>query len=189
MIKGLRKTDYTEAMSFIEDLRENDIVQRMKDYTQHGRITTYKHCERVAVMSYYLNKKFHLGADNEVMLRAAMLHDFYLYDWHAEDNGEHNWHGYIHAKTAMKNAIRYFHIGKREQQIIYTHMWPLNITRVPRSREAWIVCLADKYISTRETLFERGRKRRNFKTDRNVTGRQQNIQTDRNITGRQQNRR
>ena len=149
------KKDYVNTQRYIGALKNNANVQRMKNYIQHGRITTFKHCERVAAMSYYLNRRFKLHADNNVMLKAAMLHDFYLYDWHADDNGEHNWHGYIHATKALNNAKRYFNIGPREQQIIYSHMWPLNITRIPRSKEAWIVCLADKFISIRETLFER----------------------------------
>ena len=39
--------------------------------------------------------------------------------------------------------------------IIVSHMWPLNITKVPKSREALILCVADKCIALRETLFER----------------------------------
>ena len=153
--KSFNKNDYVNTQKYIGDLKKNVHVQKMKNYIQHGKITTFKHCERVAAMSYFLNRRFHLHADNVTMLKAAMLHDFYLYDWHDEDNGEHHWHGYIHAATATRNAKKYLDIGKREQQIIYSHMWPLNISRIPKSREAWIVCLADKYISLKETFLER----------------------------------
>ena len=36
------------------------------------------------------------------LIKGAMLHDFYLYDWHAQDNGEHRWHGYHHAEKARE---------------------------------------------------------------------------------------
>lgn len=38
------------------------------------------------------------------------------------------------------------------QHIITTHMWPLTLRFVPRSREAVLVCMADKYCSTLETV-------------------------------------
>ena len=139
----------------LDTLRKNPKVQQMKQYTQHGRVSTYDHCEAVARLSYQLNNRLHLHADNEVLLRSAMLHDFYLYDWHEEDHGEHNWHGYIHADRANYNARKYFNISPKEQKVIRSHMWPLNITRVPSSKEAWIVCAADKVVSLKETLFSR----------------------------------
>ena len=80
----------------------------MKNYTQHGKVSTYEHCERVAKLSYKLNKKLHLHAKVPTLIKGAMLHDFYLYDWHHEDNGEHNLHGYIHAERARENAEKYF---------------------------------------------------------------------------------
>ena len=129
-------TDKQKMDKILQDLESDEHVQQMKNYTQHGKVSTYEHCERVAKLSYKLNKKLHLHA-------------------HHEDNGEHNLHGYIHAERARENAEKYFDADEEVQHIIYSHMWPLNLTHLPRSREAWIVCLADKYVSLKETFLER----------------------------------
>lgn len=126
----------------------------MKNFCQHGCVSTYDHVMFVTRTSYAINRQFHLNADVKSLVIGAFLHDFYLYDWHDND-ASHRWHGFSHARTALKNASALFSLTKKEQDIIVHHMWPLNLTAVPRSREAFIVCLADKYCSTLETLTMR----------------------------------
>jgi uncharacterized protein len=154
-LKRRNMNDSREIDSIMEEICADPRVQEMKRYIQHGRVTTYEHCRRVTGLSLKIDRRLHLHSDLPTLVRGAMLHDFYLYDWHNEDNGEHNWHGYIHAERARKNAQKYMGADKRVQDVIYSHMWPLNLTRIPASREAWIVCLADKCVSLKETFLER----------------------------------
>jgi len=128
-------------------------VQEMRNYIQHGRITTYEHVNSVTRLSFILNRRLKLGADEKALTTGAMLHDFYLYDWHKDADIIEGLHGYTHAKAALKNARLHFDINDKEAHIISSHMWPLNITCIPKSREAWIVTLADKIVSTKEVLF------------------------------------
>lgn len=95
--------------------------------------------------------------DRDTLLKGAMLHDFYLYDWHEEDGGTHKLHGFRHAKAARENARQYLHTNEKINDVIDSHMWPLNLKKVPKSREAWVVCIADKLVSLHETIFRRGR--------------------------------
>ena len=77
-----------------------------------------------------------------------------MYDWHdgsAPGNIHPTLHGFYHPGIALKNAVKDYNLSKREKDIIKKHMWPLTINP-PRCREAWIVCIADKYASTLETL-------------------------------------
>ena len=142
-------------MEILSEIESERIVQEMKQYTQHGKISTYEHCKNVAKLSYRIDRRLFLHSDLRVLLTGAMLHDFYLYDWHSEDEGMHNLHGFTHAETACINAQKYFNIDTKTSQVIYCHMWPLNPRRVPKSKEGWIVCFADKCISLYETLFMR----------------------------------
>lgn len=139
----------------LEELCRDPRVRQMDRFIQHGNVTTFDHCRRVAQLCGHMNRKLRLNANEEVLMRGAMLHDFYLYDWHDKDDGEHDWHGFIHAGRAVDNAKKYSLIGEEEANIIYSHMWPLNITRVPKTKEAWLVCIADKIASMEETVFMR----------------------------------
>lgn len=127
-------------------------VQKMKRFTQHGSVSTFEHCISVANLSYAIDKCLSLHSDLKVLLTGAVLHDFYLYDWHS---GTHRLHGFLHAKTACKNAKKYFAIDDKISHVIESHMWPLNLENFPRSKEAWVVCVADKCVSLYETLLRR----------------------------------
>ena len=137
----------------IGDLLTDQNVRKMKEYVQHGSVTTYRHSVNVVKMAYLLNDRFHLNADLEVLLTAALLHDFYLYDWH--DKPLSDLHGYRHPARAAENAVRIFGVNDHVQAAIRTHMWPFTLFKFPHSEEAWIVCIADKLSSMAETLWMR----------------------------------
>lgn len=88
----------------------------------------------------------------------ALLHDYFLYDWHVPDKS-HRWHGFFHAGKALANASRDFTLGKIERDMIASHMFPLNIT-LPRYRESVILCIADKLCATEETVTARSQYRK-----------------------------
>ena len=138
----------------IGPLASDPAVAGMARFVQHGRVTTLEHCLRVARLSWAIDQKLRLHSDPTALIRSALLHDFYLYDWH--DKAAHpRWHGFHHARAAAMNARAHFRVTTREMDVIRSHMWPLNLTCPPRSREGWIVCLADKCCSLKETLFIR----------------------------------
>ncbi len=137
-------------------------VQRMREFIQHGDVTTYQHCKNVVLVSFWLNRRFHLGADETSLAVGAFLHDFYLYDWHKHSSFRglrrlFEMHGFAHPGSACVNAERCFAITRKEQNIISSHMWPLTFRHVPTCREAVIVCLADKYCAVLESMFQRTR--------------------------------
>lgn len=134
-------------------LKDKKMLSSLKN-TQHGTVSVFTHCIMVAKYSYLLNEMFDLKCNVKSLIRGALLHDYFLYDWHRipEEVAREGLHGFKHPVIAAKNARREFDISPREYAIIICHMWPLTFTRVPCNREAWIVCCVDKYCSLLETL-------------------------------------
>ena len=124
-------------------------------YIQHGKTSVYIHSRNVAYLSYliagFCEKNFNAQINYDILIVGAMFHDFFLYDWH-ESEGRPNLHGFKHPKIASINAQKYYNINEETKEIIESHMWPLTITKFPKSLEAKIVCLADKLCSAKETI-------------------------------------
>ena len=89
--------------------------------------------------------------DLRSLIRAALLHDYFLYDWHEWDDGVHRMHGFTHGGTAMRNAMRDFRLNRVERDSIENHMFPLTPCP-PRYIEGYLVTVADKISATQETL-------------------------------------
>lgn len=135
----------------LADYLANDKVLQMDNYIQHGDVSTYVHCFNVAVVSYLICMKFGIKVCITEMLIGALLHDFYLYDWHDGRLRPEGLHGFTHPAKALRNANKYFDLTEREANIISSHMFPLTLTKVPKCREAVIVGIADKICAIKET--------------------------------------
>ncbi len=141
-----------ELEAQIAELEGAARVPRMRESIQHGRVTTWEHCVRVARTSVGIAEALRLCVSRRELVRAALLHDYFLYDWHEPD---HTKHATMHPVFALNNAREDFDLTPLEENAIAAHMWPLPPGRVPASREAWLICAADKWCSLGETLFMR----------------------------------
>lgn len=158
------RKQYEQRRKFYRLLKENafDILhsenfQKTRHHIQHGTMPVYRHCLDVAKQSIQINKALGLGCSERDLIRGALLHDYFLYDWH--DKNRENYqklHGFYHPGIALKNARKEYHLTRREEDIIKKHMWPLTVVP-PLCREAWVVTAADKYCSLLETLKIRKR--------------------------------
>ncbi len=89
------------------EILEHDHMAIERVCYQHGVVTTFAHSIRVACLTVWIADRLHLWhrVDLHSLIRAALLHDYFLYDWHAHDGGRHRMHGFTHGGTAMRNAI------------------------------------------------------------------------------------
>lgn len=146
----------TVIVKYGGDILASPEMLASKDCIQHGSISVYTHCVMVTKYALLLAKRFGIRCNLRSLVRGALLHDFFMYDWHwgkmPIEVKRRGLHGFTHPVTAAKNARKYFNVSRKVYDIIICHMFPLTLTRVPKSAEGWLVCLADKYCSTLETL-------------------------------------
>ena len=141
---------FTVMSTAIRTLEKEGRLTMEKSYIQHGSTSVYEHSVKVAYTSLYFARRFRLNIDEKSLIRGALLHDYFLYDWH-ENDPSHRLHGFTHPKRALINATADWNLSDRTQNIILRHMFPL--TPVPPAcREAWLVCLADKVCALAETF-------------------------------------
>lgn len=130
------------------DILKSPGMQIAKENMQHGSVSVFEHSVCVAIVCLWLVHRLHLKVNQRALVRGALLHDYFLYDWHIPGRG-HRWHGFTHPRRALENALGEFELGKQERNAILRHMFPL--TPVPPCcRIGWLVCLADKWCSLRE---------------------------------------
>lgn len=150
-IKMSDKADGTKnflelAMPLLRDKR----LRVMSRFIQHGSTTCLTHCLAVAYYSFLLTESLQIPCDQSSLVRGALLHDYFLYDWHERGSG-HRFHGFSHPSAALKNAARDFELNRVERNIIARHMFPL-VPVPPRYRESAVVCIIDKCCSLYETF-------------------------------------
>ena len=142
----MNQIEFQKKLEAFENRAE---VQLLKNYSQHKGNTTFQHCKNVAIYSFVLAKKWNVDIDVDDLITAAMLHDYYLYN--TKDMSMSNYqHGVGHPQTAIKNAEKHFYLNQKVRNAIASHMWPLPFSPMPRSKEAVLVNLADKFCAYME---------------------------------------
>lgn len=137
-----------EYCNIVGDLLALDIVKSMKKYNHHGRINTHFHSVYVSFTAYRVCKA--IGIEAYDIVRASLLHDFYLYDWHTDKHEEK--HAWYHPKKAVENIENYIgRITPMQRDMILRHMWPL-ILSPPNSLGGYILTFSDKYCANNDLL-------------------------------------
>lgn len=143
------------------DIIAHPLFQALRDCPHHGgENSVYTHSVDTAKCAYRLGRRFGLREDRvRALTRAALLHDFFGYDWQGERHRRYTrrysgWqrvkhmHAFVHGPHAANRAGRVFGLDPRQRAAIASHMFPL--ARWPGNSEAWLLTLADKLVASRE---------------------------------------
>ncbi len=156
----MTKNKSNEFDSLVSDILENEYFLETKKDLHHGT-SKYEHSLRVAKLSYRLGRLFKV--DLKAVARAGLLHDFFF-----GTRKEKPENSYLrHPVTASCNAKRYFNVTDKEAEAIKTHMFHHVLLKKlfpfinrheeasikefkPKSKEGWIICVADLLVSAME---------------------------------------
>ena len=135
------------------DILSSENFKGTRRHIQHGNMTVHSHVINVARYSLLINRKLRIGCNKHDLIRGALLHDYFLYDWHDKEHlsERKRLHGFWHPGIALRNAEKEYELNDVQRDIIRKHMWPLSVVP-PTCREAWVVTTADKYCSLMETI-------------------------------------
>ncbi|MFA6756097.1 MAG: HD domain-containing protein [Bacilli bacterium] len=141
-----------EDLDLFYKIIDSNEFKQLKKYYAHKSISVYEHSINVALESYKFAVTHKMKINHHDLIIGALLHDFYLYDWHnhiSRPLGK-KLHGYSHPIVALNNASKFVKIDKKISNIIRSHMFPLTLFHFPKCKEAWLVCYFDKIVATNE---------------------------------------
>lgn len=137
-------------MILLKAIKDSRILET-KQHIQHGSTSVFDHSVNVACCALKFSTIFKMKIDETSLIRGCLFHDYFLYDWHSKETDRPRPHGFLHPKIALKNALKVYPLNNIEQDMIEHHMFPLTL-RPPKTKEGFLLTLADKWCSIGETL-------------------------------------
>ena len=177
--------DLAEFKSIVNDIAKNESVLALREHVQHIASSRYSHLMEVSYYTYKLCKKLNL--DYISAARAAMLHDFYFYNWRNKGvEGQKKFHLMRHPRIALTNAAELFELNDLEKDAILKHMWPVTIVP-PKYAEGFIITFVDKFCAARE-FFTQFKTKKKIKAVRSSIESKEKTPTDENTDNNEDER-
>jgi uncharacterized protein len=125
--------------------------QRLRDIVHHDA-SIADHVVSVAYHAFLIAHAIGLRKHLKELVRGALLHDYFFYDWRTARPRNGKLHGFEHPHEALENAQADFSpLSPIEKDCISRHMFPL--TPVPPIYlESILVCLIDKVVALAELV-------------------------------------
>lgn len=149
--KHKQRVDLNIFSNTFENLCQSTRLLQTREYTHHFGTSLLRHCVNVAYVSLYLADLLHLNVDRFQLTTGALLHDYYLYDCHDDNEANKKHHLRHHASIAAMAAKEEYSLTKKEEDIILKHMFPINLA-LPKFKESALVCVSDKICALYECV-------------------------------------
>ena len=75
-----------EIRAVAPDILRSKNFRSTRSHVQHGNMTVNDHSMNVAKYSLAISEKLHIPCEKKDLIRGALLHDYFLYDWHTPDH-------------------------------------------------------------------------------------------------------
>ena len=139
------------------DILDSEEFRRALLQTHHHKTTVGEHSIRTAGMGLKIVdslKKSGIKVDEHKVVRIALLHDLGMLGRKKRYRNDFEC-GYKHPGNSAETAKKIWKdIDLGSIKAIKSHMWPLSLN-VPSSREAFVLCLADKLASIKEISLKK----------------------------------
>ena len=101
---------------YAADILASEGMAEQQTFVQHGSVTVYDHSLGVARACLAAGKVLPLSLDVRSLVRGALLHDYFGYDWH-EHSERSKGHALHHARRAADRALSHFSISELIRRI------------------------------------------------------------------------
>ena len=147
--------DEKEFWRAVRDVVRSEEYRKMRSYRHHIKGSVYDHSIKTAWLCWQHHRRFGTKIDLDSFVRGALLHDYYLYDWHDFPHRRHRLsHGFTHPARALQNASeKYPDLTPMERDMILRHMFPLTPIP-PRTKAGWLLCFYDKIAAVSDYFGE-----------------------------------
>lgn len=152
----LTKEKIDKIWAFYYEFSKNEALINLYSTPQHRTSNTYRHVCLVTRLCLYHAIKKNLDLEYHALIRGAFLHDLFYYNWRVDKESRKH-HLTRHPQIAIENASKYFDLTDTEIDIIRNHMWPITITKFPRTKEGRLVMMMDKKATMIEFFNKRKR--------------------------------
>ncbi|MCR5402337.1 MAG: HD domain-containing protein [Butyrivibrio sp.] len=160
MDNSLKKIIDEESFKRIErhgrDILDSKEFKRSLGQVHHHKTTVGLHSIRTAMIGLWIIdrlKKSGIKVDERKVVRITLLHDLGMLGRKKRYKNDFEC-GYMHPRNSADTARKIWKdIDIVSIKAIKSHMWPLSLN-VPTSKEAFVLCLADKLASYKDITFK-----------------------------------